>query len=136
MMRMIDIAGWRRPLLRRWGAFLAVLAILAHTLVMAGAHQPAAAASAFPDPMTGLCITSGEAPESAPAHEPGATTHHQGLFCPICQTLHAGGYAPQAPALSGPAWALFAEPAPATAAVLSPRLVLTDLNPRGPPSVA
>lgn len=128
----LDMASCRKPPLRRWGAVLALLAMLAHMVAMA-AHRPAAADSLPPEVLASICITSGDAPHELPGQgsDGGA---HQGLFCPVCQSLHAGGYAPQSPVLAGPAWASPIHTAPVVAPPPLPRLVLTDLNPRGPPS--
>ena len=131
----LDMARCRRPLLRRWGAFLAVVAMAAHMFAMA-LHQPAAGASIPPDLLASLCITSGEAPHDLPGQNSGGGAAHQGLFCPVCQSLHAGGYAPQSPVLAGPAWAPSVSMAAVVAPTPPPRLVLTDLNPRGPPPIA
>ena len=131
----LDMTSCRQPLLRRWGAFLAVVAMVAHMFAMA-LHQPAAAASIPPDLLASLCITSGEAPHDLPGQGSGGGAMHQGLFCPVCQSLHAGGYAPQSPVLAGPAWTTPVRTAAVLAPPPPPRLVLTDLNPRGPPSIA
>jgi Protein of unknown function (DUF2946) len=136
MMRAIDIGRWRQPLHRRLGALLAVLAIAIHTLAMA-AHQPASALPALPDFHAALCLASGEPPsDPLPGHDPDGAAGHQGLFCPICQSLQAGGFPPQSSVLACPTWAAPVEVTPAAAPAPPPRLVLTDLNPRGPPRFA
>jgi hypothetical protein len=122
----------RTPPMRRLGAWLMILAIGVHAVLLA-AHQPAAAAG-LPDPMTALCITSGETlPGAGPHSDSESAPAHRMWLCPICQTLHAGAPLPvsiasvDAPLLpdGGPV----AISAPATAFALA----TGDLHPRGPP---
>jgi hypothetical protein len=132
MHRLTGISLMRTPLLRRLGAWLAVMAIGAHVLAMA-MHHPVAAA-ALPDMTAALCIHSGEAPADAlPLPDADGGPVHHAWFCPFCQALHAGAPLPQSGASVDAPLIPAGGPAAIAAPVPPPRLALGDLNPRGPP---
>lgn len=131
MFAALSLSAWRaRGRRRLWGA-LAALAMAVHVLAMA-AHQPPALAEVVLLDPHGLCLTSGEAPSApvdhgAPVHPPHAPP------CPICQSLHAGAPPPQGLLIVVVPWVAAVAIAPPAATLPPPFLVLTDLNPRGPP---
>lgn len=129
MIAALSLPAWRAAARRRFCAVLAALAIAFHVLAMA-AHQGPAPALAFDDAHA-LCLTGGEAPAGPADH--GAPEHPQAPFCPICQTLHAAAPPPHAPLLAASPWAILHRVDPPALAAPAPLLVLTDLNPRGPP---
>jgi hypothetical protein len=133
MIAALSLPAWRAAARRRFCAALAVFAIAFHIVAMAAHQAPAPALTlAFDDPHA-LCLTN---PDGTPLQsDPGAPEHPQAPFCPICQTLHAAAPPPQAPLLAAAPWAVLHRVDPPAVAAPSPLLVLTDLNPRGPPSL-
>jgi hypothetical protein len=139
MIAALSLSAWRTRGRRQVWAVLAALAVGIHVLAMA-AHQPPAdltrldpgpaAEFALLDPHA-LCLTSGEAP-TAPDGS-GAPLHPHAPPCTICQSLHAAVPPPQAPLIVAFPWAVAQAIAPPAGTAPPPRLVLTDLNPRGPP---
>jgi hypothetical protein len=130
MIAALSLSGWRARGRQRFGAVLAALAVGLHVLLMA-AHQPPAAAQALFDDPHALCLSN---PDGTPVqNDSGAPQHPQAPFCPICQTLHAAAPPPAAPLLAAAPWAVLHRVDPPAGAASPPRLVLTDLNPRGPP---
>jgi hypothetical protein len=131
MIAALSLPAWRAAARRRFCAVFAALAIAFHIFAMV-AHQAPAPALAFDDPHA-LCLSN---PDGTPVqNDPGAPEHPQAPFCPICQTLHAAAPPPQAPLLASAPWAVLHQVDPPAVAATAPRLVLTDLNPRGPPSL-
>jgi hypothetical protein len=129
MIAALSLPAWRARGRRRFCAVLAVFALAFHLLAMA-AHQPPSAAELALLEAHALCITSGEAP---PVSDHGAPVHAQAPFCPICQSLQSLVSPPEAPAIVAFPWAVAHVVDPPASAAPPPRLVLTDLNPRGPP---
>ena len=129
MIAALSLPAWRARGRRHFFAALAAFALAFHLLAMA-AHQPPSAAELALLEAHALCITSGEAP---PAGDHGAPVHPQGPFCPICQTMQSLVPPSQAPAIVAFPWAVAHVVDPPASTVPPPRLVLTDLNPRGPP---
>jgi hypothetical protein len=133
MIAALSLAAWRTAARRRACAALTVLAIAFHTLAMAAHQAPASPVLAFDDPHA-LCL-SGDDAQAVPGGDHGTPEHPQAAFCPICQTLHAAAPPAQAPLLAAAPWAILHRVDPPAVAAHSPRLELTDLNPRGPPSL-
>jgi hypothetical protein len=129
MIAALSLSFWRARGRRRFGAKHAALAVGFHVLAMAS-HQPAAAALVA-DVLHAHCHD--EAP-AAPAHDSGAPHRQHAPPCPICQSLQAFVPPPQAPAVALSLWSVAPPIAPPGVAI-PPRLVLTDLNPRGPPVI-
>jgi hypothetical protein len=129
MFAALSLSAWRARGRRRFWSLLAALAVVVHVLAMAVHQPPAAAELALLDPH-GLCLTSGEAPPAP--HDGGAPLHHAPP-CLICQSLHAAAPPPQAPLIVAFPWAVGPATVPSATALPPPRLILTDLNPRGPP---
>src|SRR5262245_24636143 len=124
----------RRPRLRRLGAWLGILAIFGHLLLMA-THQPASAAPV--QQLAEHCAESSDAhPHQAPVHhQDGGGLAHHAKFCAICSAMHAAAPPPQAPFVVAIPWATADIVVSLAADTPPPHLVLTDLNPRGPPSL-
>jgi Protein of unknown function (DUF2946) len=119
--------------LRRLGAWLAIVAIGVHVVAMAVHHS--ASAAPLPDPMTALCISTGDAPADALAHPDGkgeATQHVR--FCPFCETLHAGAPLPQSTASVAAPLIPVAGPALVSAPIPPSSVTLGDISRTGPPS--
>lgn len=123
--------------MRRFGLWLAVLGLVTHALVMA-AHVPAVAAAPIQFDLHGLCLTSGVVPNDAgaPARSDHHGEHDLGAVCKLCQRLQASAnYLPVLVALliapSEPVQPVWVDDTPAQL----PRLSLTSLNPRGPPTL-
>jgi hypothetical protein len=129
MIAALSLSDWRARGRQRVWAVVAALALGFHLLAMAAHQLPPATELALLEAHA-LCIASGEAP---PAGDHGTPVHPQPPFCPICQTLQAAVPPPQAPALIASPWAVAHSVDPPASAAPPPRLVLTDLNPRGPP---
>jgi hypothetical protein len=127
----LSLSGWRARGRQRVWAALAALALGFHLVAMAS-HQPPSAAELALLEAHALCLTSGEAP---PAGDHGTPVHPQAPFCPICWTLQAAVPPPQSqsPAIIAFPWAVAHRVDPPAGTAGPPRLVLTDLNPRGPP---
>ena len=129
MVAALSLSFWRARGRRRFGAILAAFAMGFHVLAMA-AHQPASAALVA-DALHAHCHD--EAP-AAPAHDSGAPHRQHAPPCPICQSLQAFVPPAQAPTVAVSLWSVVHPIAPQSVAT-PPRLVLTDLNPRGPPVI-
>jgi hypothetical protein len=131
MIAALSLSAWRARGRRQFWAVLAALAVGLHVLLMA-AHQPPAAAqlAVFDDPHA-LCLSNADG--TPVQNDPGTPQHPEAPFCPICQTLHAAAPPAQAPLLAAAPWAVLHRVDPPAFAAAAPRLVLTDLNPRGPP---
>jgi hypothetical protein len=130
MIAALSLSAWRAGARRRLCAVLAMLAVAIHALAMA-AHHPPAADLAFLDDPHALCL-SGEG-GAIPASDSGTPLHPHAPPCPICQSLQAAVPPPQAPCIVATPWVVARTIVPQPAAPPPPRLVLTDLNPRGPP---
>jgi hypothetical protein len=129
MIAALSLSAWRARGRRRFWGLLAAIAVAVHVLAMA-AHQPPALAHATTPDLHADC-SSGDAP-AEPHHGGGPVRHHMPP-CPICQSLQVSAPPPQAPLIVASAWAVAVTTVPAADPLPPPRLVLTDLNPRGPP---
>lgn len=127
----LSLTAWRARGRRDFFAAFAAFALSFHLLAMA-AHQPPSAAELALIEAHALCITSGEAP---PAGDHGTPVHPNAPFCPICQTMQSMAPPAQALAIVAFPWAIAHVVDPPATTVPPPRLVLTDLNPRGPPAL-
>lgn len=130
MVAALSLTAWRARGRQRLWALVAALAMGFHILTMA-VHQPAAAPLASHAEHAAHADCHDDAP-AAPGHDSGAPHRQHAPPCPICQSLQAFVPPPQAPAVVLPLW-LDARPLALPSIAAPPRLILTDLNPRGPP---
>lgn len=128
MIAAFSLARWRIRGRRRFWSLLAALSLGIHVLAMA-VHQPpvvlAAAVEAHDD-----CHEGGHG--GAPDGDHGPQHQRHPPPCSICQSLHVA-VPSDASFLAGDPWVPVRTFAPRLAEAPPPRLVLTDLNPRGPP---